>query len=528
MSQSSRHTPASPRGRWLLLAALVFYAVLIGGYWVARYSALWEDVDTGWLTRYIESVRSHATLVPPDRVYHNGMGFQALSVFVLEVTGIPLQALQSTVYPLISLVGLVLMAFAFYSQVTQDRRIAALAVLLLVFQADVLFVTLRGSHEKLDWPLLMMVLMLLWLSFRASSRARAMYVLLFYFGVFAMITSSVFFASSFLAAVCLSLLLGLVVLSLQRRRLVVSARLRRLVLVALSCSILVVLFMFYLYPVSIFYFRVLSSVVERTSILLLGFEPAGQPYARISVSWTRPQVYLGLTLFTWLLVVLSFLEWFRRGWQFLSARRLGLPDDLDWLLYAGFAIQVAMAIVVDFSGALGANLQLRMIPAFTVLAVVVLARGIARIVAMPWFGGWTRRAVLGFGAVTVAWFGVAALLKATNEPLLSHNWTFYARSEEGAIRWVDDHLQSSNVWTGNHPRLAEAFCFLYASGSASHNEYDAVYFWPGTRYVLLSKQELLRATRAKTTLPSVLGWNRVYDNGDVYLYHRRPRTPFQR
>ena len=529
MSQPSQPAPSPLRGRWLLLAALILYAVLVSGYWVARYSTLWVDTDTSSLTRYAESVHTHGTLLPPEQLYPNGIAFQSISVFVAEITSGPLRSLQTTIYPLLSLAGLALMAFAFYSQVTHGGKIAALAALLLLLQADVLFVTLRGSHEKLDWPLMMLALMLLWRSFRASGREMVAFVVLFYLSVFALTTSSVFFASTFLVAVCLSLLLGLVIVGLQRRRLVASERLRRLGLVALSCSTLIAVFMFYLYTASLFYFRAFQSVAEQTSVLLLGFEAQGQPYDHVSASWTSTQIYLGLTLFTWLLIILSFLEWLRRGWEFLrGARRLEVPDDLDWLLYAGFAIQVAVAIVVDFSGALSANLQLRMFPAYTVLAVAVLARGIARIASMPRFRGRARRAVLGFTAATIAWFGVTALLKTTNEPALSHNWTFYAWPEKGALHWVEGHLRSTDVWTGEHTRLTEASRFLFPDDSESGNVYDSIAIGISTRHILSSKQERARAARAKIPLPSVLGWNQVYSNGDVELYHRRPATPFQR
>ena len=64
--------------------------------------------------------------------------------------------------------------------------------------------------------------------------------------------------------------------------------------------------------------------------------------------------------------------------------------------------------------------------------------------------------------------------------------------------------------------------------TVSNNVYEAYDFEPRDSHILLSERERLRATRMGIAMPSVLGWNRVYDNGDVYLYHRRPRTPYQR
>jgi hypothetical protein len=332
-----------------------------------------------------------------------------------------------------------------------------------------------------------------------------------------------------MVALTLSLLLGSLLSALLRQGFPVNTCLRRLTYVNLSCLVLSFLFMFYIYPPSLFDLLVLRDAISRVSVMVLGFEAQGDPYGYISLGWVSPRIYLGLTSFTWLLVVLSFLEWTRRGLQFLRGTlRLDIRENLDWLLYAGFALQVALAIVVDLSGAITQNLQLRLFPAFSVLAVALLARGVVRLASAPWFRGWTKRLALGAAVVAVAWFGIASVLKATNEPALSNKWVFYTRSEAEAVRWVDSHLEWSSVWTGIDERIREAFRFRYAGDTQSHNVYDAFDFALQNRHVLFSEREALRATRMGISMPSVLDWNRVYDAGDVYLYHQRQRTPYQK
>jgi hypothetical protein len=604
------------------LLVLFVYALAVSGYFVARYSARWAEADTSSFTSAIESMRQQASILPAGTaVYTHGFAYQAVSLALLSATGLPVQTLQAVLWPLLSGVGLVLTAFAFYTQLAAGRRITmpaaaaesslrasgateaisdsaegdchreyhreyswrgswrcfaslamtvkrecnrrvttpvavpgALAGLLLLLQPDVLFVTLRGSHEKLVWPLMMVALTLLCLSLRRPGRSTVAYAGSFYLAVFALIATNVFFASTFLVAIIFSLGLGLLVSRLPGQGLRARASpvrltgLRRLLYISLSCTILIFLSMFYIYPPSLSNLRTLRSAFDQLAVLLLGAGAVpGQPYDYISTAWTSPGVYLALTAFTWLLVVLSFVAWLWHGKQMLSERRaLDLRQDLDWLLYAGFGLQVALSIVADFAGVLSENLQLRLFPAFTVLAVAMLARGAVHLASFSQqpssarrrgslpsglfasAPAWMKRVALGLATLALAWFGIASVLKATNEPLISNKWTFYAPSEEYALRWVDGHLQSTTVWTGLDERLLTA-SGLKAPGQAEYQNRNDLYdLDPATRYVLFSERECLRATRLGMPMPSVLGWNRIYDDGDVRLYQQRPSTPYQK
>ncbi len=519
-------TMSGPSPARLLAALLLLYALAVGGYIVLRYHGQWTEGDSARMTYFIDVAHTQGTINPMGSFYPHGLAYQALSLVVLAATGLSLQTLQAAIYPPVAALGLGLTSLAFFIQVTRDRRVAILATLFLLLQPDVLFVTLRGSHEKLDWPLMMMALMLLYRSVNQSLRKTAVYVGLFYLIIFAMIATNVFFASTFLVAVMLSLLLGLVAAMFPRRRSASPRDLRRLMYIALSCGVLLFAFMAYLYPQALSDLRTLRTIWDRAGALALNAEPQGNPYAYISFGWVSPRIYLGLTTFTWSLIALSFAEWLRRAKRILNGQEsLGLRESLDWLLYAGFAIQVALSIIVDMAGVLGENMQLRIFPGFTVLAVCLLARAVWRLAASPRLREWKRRIVFGLMALSVTWFALASVFKATNEPLFSNKWSFYSAAEDSAAYWTDNHLRFANIWNGLDERIAALFQFKYGQ---SQNFYDAYMLKSQDRYVLFSERERERGLRMGVAMPSVLNWLRIYDNGEVHLYHRRPQTPYQR
>ncbi len=512
----------------LLATLLLLYALAVAGYAVLRYRGQWTETDTATLTNLIEVMREQATIRPAGLAYPHGFAYQVVSLAVLSAIGLPVQALQTTVYPFLAVIGLVLTSLAFFTQVTGDRRVAILASLSLFFQPDVMFVTLRGSHEKLDWPLMMVALTLLYRSVNQPLRRTTVYVGLFYLTVFAMMATNVFFASTFLISFILSLLLGLAARTFLRSR-STSSDLRRLTYVSLSCSVLLFTFMAYIYPLALSNLRTLRTIWDQIGTLLLSFEIKGQPYEYISYGWVSPQAYLGLTAFTWLLIISSLAEWLWRGKQILDGREnLGLRDSLDWLLYAGFAIQVGLSIIVDFAGVLSENMQLRVFPGFTVLALCLLARAAWRVASSPRLRGWKRRIALGLAGAAVSWFALASVFKATNEPVFSNKWGFYSTSEDSAVYWIDSHVRFGNIWTGLDERINALFRTNYGGRSQSRNVYDIYALKPQDRYVLFSERERERGLRMGIAMPSVLGWIRVYDNGEVYLYHKRPLTPYQR
>jgi hypothetical protein len=293
--------------------------------------------------------------------------------------------------------------------------------------------------------------------------------------------------------------------------------------------ILLYLSIFYLYTPARNVLSILPTMVDQIATLLFGFQPQANPYAYISWGWANPQVYLALTLFTWLLLLVSLAGWIRQGYRLLRGARLHLPEALPWLLYAGFAVQIAIATVLDFAGILSANLQLRVLPGLIVFAVVLAVQELQRLLSSLHWGYRSRRLLFVVFSLLITWFVFASVLKATNDPVVSNKWSFYSTAEKSAVQWTDTHLQHARVWAGIDERLFVVHSVLHPTGSQSDSivvEMGAPQ--PTTRYFLLSETERLRHTRLGMTLPAVASEDQIYDNGEAQLYRKRPQTPYQR
>lgn len=523
-----RDRSSGPSSGWTLL--LLTLAFMVAAFFALRYRGQWIEQDTSGMTAMITANRTEGALIPSTgRIYTHGFAYQAATVYLLELTGVRIQQIQAVLWPLLAAFALALTALAFFIQSSRAQHTAVLAGFLLFFQGDLVFTILRGSHEKLDWPLVMVALALLIKGAGRPLRSLILHVFLFYIVVFAVIATNVFFASTFIVAIVLSLLLGVLIEAVLHRRLGVTGDLRRLLWVALSCTLLLFIVAVYLYPPALANLRALANILDQVSTVMLGFAPTDSPYVYITYGWIDGRAYLGLTLFTWLLIVFSFLEWLRWGWQILRGQEtVGIRRNLVWLLYAGFAIQVAIGVGVDLSGVLAQNLQLRIFPGFTVMATVLLAHRLERIFAGRQGQGTMRPVLVVASVILFGWFSLASVLKATNEPILSNKWLFYSTSEVVAMAWTDDSVESAYIWTGHDERIYEAGAFRRGGPSENGNTFRGYIFGGYERYVLFSEQEHVRGLRMGLAMPPTQEWNRIYDNGDVYLYHKRPQTLYQR
>jgi hypothetical protein len=293
---------------------------------------------------------------------------------------------------------------------------------------------------------------------------------------------------------------------------------QRLMYITFSGGILIFIFIVYIYPPALSNLRMFRSILDQLSALLLSFEVKAQPYGYISTGWVNSQVYLMLTIFTWMVIGTSFLEWLRHGWRmFKGETARGLVENLDWLLYTGFAIQIAISIAVDLSGALSANMQLRLFPSFTVVAIVLLVRMLKRLLASLSWSAVPRRILLGAAALLAAWFSIASMLKSTNEPYLSNKWTFYYPSDMAAIDWVAGHLRKAELWTIVDERLATMYNSYYREDSLTANPYKFGAIRPSSEYVLATLLDRMRAERLKINLPPITYWDQIYDSGQAQI-----------
>jgi hypothetical protein len=206
--------------------------------------------------------------------------------------------------------------------------------------------------------------------------------------------------------------------------------------------------------------------------------------------------------------------------------QFSLRNSLDWLLYAGFALQVGVSIIIDLSGALSANLQLRVFPGFVVVAVFLLAKGLLKGYAIIKQKAVVYAIVSALFLILVAWFPVAGLLKASNEPLLSNQWMIYSESETSALDWSVLHLEHSEIWTGIDSRIRDAYVIKH--DIKNNNIFRSFDHYIGVRTLVLTEQDQLRAERTGFSLPPVFDWMLVYDNGEAKVFKKPPTTPFQR
>jgi hypothetical protein len=264
-----------------------------------------------------------------------------------------------------------------------------------------------------------------------------------------------------------------------------------------------------------------SGVLNKLAALLLTTQPTSSPYQTVTGGWVSLPVYFLLSSGTYLLMLGSAVVWARQGYLWLrgDTRPDGLGPALLWLLYTGFAAQGALAAVSDLTGNAMNNLQHRSFPSFAMLAAPMLAMAIAE-----WHPRPSLR--LATGAV-VGVLAACALLKATNDPTVSNQWTFYSRDELTAMRWVDQHSRFNRIWTGANERVTAGYTVEHGLSKGGN-------VWVGTqeagsvRLAVLSDLLYLQAVRLRQALPLAAAGSRVYDNGAVQVYRAPAATTYQR
>lgn len=525
--QQSRRTAQSTIGFWL--GPLIFM-VVVATYFLIRFDGNWAEADSSGFTRYIRDFVNTGRVLPNpemDDVYPNGYAYQAISTFIISLTGLNVEDLQQWIYPLVATL-VVLPAWITYRELTSSNLGATLATLLLFTQPEFLFVILRSSHEKFTR---MLVLLCLFLLFRSISQSRSsknvsVHICLFYFAMFACITSNFILATSFIVAIAFVYALGWVAVKYRPALHVwnesIAKRLRNVLPVCLG---LLYLFIFHIYPPARHNLGVAQNTWHLIQELFLNVQTQTAnvfvAYDYTIFGWLNLPTYFILSIANWIVLMVSIAIWAHQGWSWF--RRSDTPkSQLDWLLwlfYAAFVIQEALATVSDASGALSSNLQLRLFPSFGMIAVAMIAAAWAEWKPVRF----KRVTALGLTGALFC-LSIASVLKATNEPMFSNKWNFYHPDELIALQWADAHLQRAEVWTEFDERLTTSY-YTKIGDPVNHFTFKLT---PTTRDFLLSSITHLRSSRIRQPLPVPPDALQVYDNGTAQLYHRRPRTPFQR
>lgn len=524
-------TNRRPAASWLWLGPLI-YMLLVGLYAVARYGGRWAEADSATFTKIIAVFAEAGRLVPEGgTIYPNGYAFQAVSTFLIGATGLDIATLQQLAYPLVAAL-LVLPAWALYRELTGTARAATLASVLLFMQPEFLFVILRSSHEKFTRALLLTCLFLLARTLRMRERPwqLAAHAGLFYLTTFALIASNNLLANSFIFAVFCMLVLGFL---LQLRTRGASAE-RRYALwwfgaVTAVGAGMVYLFTNYIYPPAQHNVLILGDIWERIAALLLDVQSTGghgatNAYAQVETSWVNLYVYFIVSIANWIILAVSCAIWTYQGLRWLIRGRSPSTDGgwLLWLLYAAFALQGALSVVADASGALASNLQHRLFPSFSIVAAALVGASLAR-----WSPRRYPRAARLAISTLVFCVAILSVLKATNEPLLSNMWTFYRADEIRALQWGEAHSGHLEVCADFNERLTAAYETTLA-GSTDTNRVVWYASSPSRCNVLVTDVTRLRAQRLDRPLPVGPDALQVYDNGRAQLYRPRPETPFQR
>ena len=510
---------------------VAIYAVAIGAYFTLRYAGAWMEIDTVRMTQSAQAVIAEGVISPSKDVYAHGFAYPVLLAWLSQITGATVLQLQTLYLPLLSVLLPAVSAFAAFRAFLQSNTKAMFAVLLLCLQPDFLFVTLRGSHEKITWTLMMIALFVL---HQSSSKFRSpslfiRYVLLFYAIVFTQITTNSFFASTFIAAITFGLMIGLIVKlwAGETHHEESTQFLKRMALISTSSMLLVYIFLVNIYLPAEQLIGLIPEIIDRVALLIFGFELQANPSSYIAFGWINLPAYLAVSGFTWISLVISFGEWCRQALLFLQKKKsLQLPGSLPWLLYAGFAIQMVFALILDFAGTLSANLQLRILPGLLIFAVILIVQAVDALFRATANQHRIQRAIFAAMLILLLWIVPASLLKVTNEPLVSNKWIFYSQLEEDGLNWTYDHtIPSRNYfWAGLDERLIVR---LSATSDAPEYYFNTRSPESDVRYYLLSETDLLRHARVGRPLPSIHEQNVIYDNGEAKVYHRKAQTPYQ-
>lgn len=517
-----------PQIHRIYLLVMVGLAFILALYAVARFGSWWSEPDTTTITSHLLFNFRDARLVPEGIVYPLGYGYQALAMFVIQTTGISLGSFQS-ILALLLMAWLVVPAWLAFRELVHSELAASLAVLILLAQPEFLFPLLRGTHEKFTRGLMFICIYLLLRSLRARSlRQIIAFIACFYLSTYALIAFNIFMATSFILAVVLALMLmWLIGLWLPANRERGQQLTRKLLYVSLSSLVIAFLFMFYAYPPAAKQILVLRDVWDRMAFMFLQIEETtSSPYQVISTGWISRSVYLLVTLANWLLLGLTLPIWLRQAYTWFIKRKVA-PAQHElalWAFYAAFGFLGFVSIFVDLSGAIASNLQHRIFPTFAMVAAPLAGLWLASANR----GASFRGRIFKIGAsISLASLMFLAVLKATNEPLLSNYWSFSTPGESASIDWAQQALYGHNLWTGLDGRVSNEY-FMDHTSQPQILQLDPFKPESSTHDYLVSDITRLYALRTSQQLPILYDSLITYDNGAAQIYHRRPVTPFQK
>jgi hypothetical protein len=512
----------------------------VADYMLLRFNGMFASNDIAVYTRVAAAIQQSGSLTTQP-VYGNGFGYSAIVALLSSFTGLPITQLQVAILPFLLVVP-VLAGYVTFRRILDARR-GLFAAVLMLFHPFFLFSAFRTTHEKFIYTFILLAMFCLYVTFAArNSATKSRFILTGYLVIPGIVFTNVFFASSFIVSIAIALGCTFL-LSLYYRQRFSLQRLGYTLGVSFAFLMFVVLF---LYPPARNFIASLGSLSRQSIFLLLGNAPSAiaggtSPYQSVFTGWNSFGLYLVLISFYLVVYPAAGLYWIGRMRTYLSKdsiNREEVPGLFVHLLFLVFGIQLALAVIADQTGLLGANTQLRIFPILGFLAVILATAAAFKLLeTADWddsagrslgtigSSDVTGRRLTGLRAnivplllvVLVVSFGITGVVKATSDPAVSNNWVVATDDERAAIGWSERTLEDEYLWGGYEPRSRYAY-LIHHPTSALQNRYDPWEVDIVVQYHKYSNTIEKRAEVVGAPLPPRDGTNRIYTNGDAQVY----------
>ena len=193
---------------------------------------------------------------------------------------------------------------------------------------------------------------------------------------------------------------------------------------------------------------------------------------------------------------------------------------------------MVLSVLLDIAGVLSANLQVRVFPNLMIFAIPLAS--LMLVDFMQWLNNYSPfyRKTAAALVLALVYASGASMLKVSNEPLLSNQWTFSLPGESRVLSWLTDRQQYAFIWSGFDHRLTHLSRTIPSVNSRdliniSLDEID--FYRQHIPYYLVSELTIRQAARMGLRLPDLRHDTfRLYDNGQAWIIKDRPQTPYQK
>jgi len=420
---------------------------------------MWVEWDTAAHTRYINAVLSEGNLVP-SVAYPAGFAYEEFVAIFAKTTGIPVLTLQIYVLPLLTAFFIFTLSFVVFRRLVGPSW-GLLAAFLLNAQADFLFATSRGSHEKMTLALILLVIWAVTILILPETPSRlpkpvvrrtTSVIAVSYIALLTLILTNMFFAWVLITGLLLAFLITWRS-NRTERRLVPAGLMRLPAEFAVGIGV-IYLFAFVYYAPAVGLQITLSTIGQTFVNIVGGREPFISPYSPVAEQWKSTYVWLGINLLTWVILTASMAV----SVALLTKKWYSNQAPLKFLvaLGSGFAIEVAASAFLDALSPGGIqNLQVRLLPILLIPAAPLSAMFFRRL--------FDRRSrfqvpVVAMVVVILIAGSVGSVLRATADPSVSVQTRSYTSGEQSALGWLITHRADPlTLWAGGNDRLYQLY-----------------------------------------------------------------------